>query len=186
MLTINANVLAEAPQWGQHKTIGSARNPRNESRQDFRPSPSTTETVDEFRDKNEKGLRIHRLQSTKRSPFDAFIYVNRIPVEPESDETQEDLAGRILGRLANQEGRILVKLPPGMNRLAYQGFKIALGSENRQDFRFSCFACHHLPNLGQATLNPLIPSMRNHSISNEQLRRLLENETTAETLDESR
>ena len=55
--------------------------------------------------------RVHRLESTYRSPFDAFLYVNRIPSSPESDETPDDLAGRILGRLANQEGRVLVKLP---------------------------------------------------------------------------
>jgi arylsulfatase A len=124
----------------------------------------------------EKELRIHRLQSTRRSPFDAFVYVNRIPVELESDETQEDLAGRILGRLANQEGRILVKLPPGMKRPAYEGFKIALESGNELNAG-RCFACHHLPDLGQAASKPLNPSLRNRSISNQQLRKLLRNET---------
>jgi arylsulfatase A len=124
----------------------------------------------------EKQLRIHRLQSTKRSVFDAFVYVNRIPVEPESDETQEDLTGRILGRLANQEGRVLVKLPPGMNRLAYEGFKIALES-GIELHSGRCFSCHHLPDLGQSTSKPPVPSLRNHSISKSQLRRLLQNET---------
>ena len=84
-------------------------------------------------------LLANDLQSKQRSPFDAFVYVNRIPLSPESDETQEDLAGRILGRLANQEGRVLVKLPPGMNRMAFDGFKIVLGSESHQDFLLQIF-----------------------------------------------
>ncbi len=121
--------------------------------------------------------RVHRLESSFRSPFDAFLYVNRIPAEPEPDETPEDLSGRILGRLANQEGRVLVKLPPGMNRLAYEGFKIALGSKSRQDSQSSCIACHQLRNLGKATSHTSTPSIGNRSFSNEQLRRLLQNET---------
>ena len=121
--------------------------------------------------------RVHRLESSFRSPFDAFLYVNRIPAKPEPDETPEDLSGRILGRLANQEGRVLVKLPPGMNRLAYEGFKIAIGSKSRLDSQSSCIACHHLPNFGKATSHTSTPSIRNRSFSNVQLRSLLQNAT---------
>jgi hypothetical protein len=67
--------------------------------------------------------KVHRLSTTKRAPYDAFVYVNRIPETPKEGESINDLAGRIFGRLANQEGRILLKLPPGMDRESYQGFK---------------------------------------------------------------
>ncbi len=122
---------------------------------------------------------VHRLQFTSRSPFDAFLYVNRIPAEREADETPDDLAGRILGRLANQEGRILVKLPPGMNRLAYEGFKIALESGNDLH-RGRCFACHRLPELGHATASPPIPSLRNASFSRDQLREVMASDSHRE------
>lgn len=120
--------------------------------------------------------QVHRLESTFRSPFDAFVYVNRIPIEPEDDESHEDLTGRILGRLANQEGRVLVKLPPGIDRLAYQGFKVALeGSGKRQSQ--GCFACHQLPNLDAPSSTPPIPSLRNRSYSRQSLQQLIQDET---------
>ena len=71
----------------------------------------------------EEKTKIHRLSSNQRADYDAFVYVNRIPEKPEEGESAKDLAGRIFGRLANQEGRILLKLPPGMNRESYLGFK---------------------------------------------------------------
>ena len=78
----------------------------------------------------EQKTGIHRLENERRSPFDAFIYVNRIPDHSEEGEAAAQFAGRILGRLANQEGRVLLKLPNGMNRSAYNGFKTFLGSES--------------------------------------------------------
>ena len=79
-------------------------------------------------------LLANDLQSKQRSPFDAFVYVNRIPMAPESDETQEDLAGRILGRLANQEGRVLVKLP-----------------RDKLNFKMNCAYCHQIGTVGFRT-----------------------------------
>ncbi|TWU44460.1 Arylsulfatase precursor [Rubripirellula tenax] len=122
---------------------------------------------------------IHRLESLFRSPFDAFLYVNRIPAKTESGETHGDLAGRILGRLANQEGRILIKLPPRMNRLAYEGFKIALESDTALHSG-RCFSCHHLPDLGDLVANPPIPSLRNRSISPDQLREVMSSDAHRE------
>ncbi|MBP90525.1 MAG: hypothetical protein CMJ64_28090 [Planctomycetaceae bacterium] len=89
----------------------------------------------------EEKTRIHRLATTKRSTFDAFSYVNRIPEKPYDDETAEDFAGRIFGRLANQEGRVLLKAPVGMHRLAYDGFKTFLGYEGTANVG-NCAACH--------------------------------------------
>lgn len=144
--------------------------------------------------------RVHRLKSSFRSPFDAFLYVNRIPANPEPGESQDDLAGRILGRLANQEGRVLIKLPPGMNRLAYEGFKVALSGESHEDFRsaaiaktirkqsatetqeglrhqtHSCFACHHLPDLGSMSATPPVPSLRDRSFSHDRFREVMDSD----------
>lgn len=89
----------------------------------------------------EAKTKIHRLAGTHRSAFDAFVYINRIPDKPEDGELPEDFAGRIYGRLANQEGRILLKLPPTMDRKAYFGFKTFLGSEGDVNVA-NCVSCH--------------------------------------------
>jgi arylsulfatase A len=89
----------------------------------------------------EKKTRIHRLTTTKRSTFDAFSYINRIPEKRFDEETAEEFSGRIFGRLANQEGRVLVKAPAGMNRLAYDGYKMFLGYEGTASVG-NCAACH--------------------------------------------
>ena len=95
----------------------------------------------------EEKTGIHRLDSSLRSPFDAFVYVNRIPDKPRRAEAPRQFTGRIHGRLANQEGRILLKLPPGMDRAAYDGFKTFLGSEG--DVKVTnCAACHSSPGFG--------------------------------------
>ena len=85
--------------------------------------------------------RVHRLTSAKRAPFDAFVYANRIPESPGPSESSTDFAGRIFGRLANQEGRVLLKLPPGMDGQAYFGFKKFLGSEGDRQTG-NCVTCH--------------------------------------------
>jgi mono/diheme cytochrome c family protein/plastocyanin len=102
----------------------------------------------------EKQTAIHRLENPRRSPFDAFLYVNRIPDQPREDETAHQLAGRIHGRLANQEGRVLLKLPPGMSEAAYRGFKTFLGSEGNPKIT-NCAACHSPPAFGIAEGNSL-------------------------------
>ena len=89
----------------------------------------------------EERTKIHRLSTTKRAVYDAFAYVNRIPEQAEKEESPQDFAGRILGRLANQEGRVLVKLPAGMDRAAYLGFKTFLRSEGKVSAG-NCAACH--------------------------------------------
>ena len=89
----------------------------------------------------EKRTQVHRLDSKQRAPFDAFVYVNRIPERANKEESPTDFAGRIYGRLANQEGRILLKLPPGMDRKAYLGYKTFLGSEGDEQIS-NCVSCH--------------------------------------------
>ncbi|MDG2221725.1 MAG: sulfatase-like hydrolase/transferase [Rubripirellula sp.] len=89
----------------------------------------------------EQKMRIHRLSTAKRSVFDAFWYLNRLPDERYDEETADDFAGRVFGRLANQEGRILLKAPPGMNLQAYKGFKTFLRYEGTASVG-NCSACH--------------------------------------------
>ena len=89
----------------------------------------------------EERTKIHRLSTTKRAAYDAFVYLNRIPEKAGKGESPTDLAGRIFGRLANQEGRILLKLPGGMNREAYLGYKTFLRYEGKTSVG-NCAACH--------------------------------------------
>ena len=92
----------------------------------------------------EKKTKIHRLASTRRSVFDAFAYINRLPDAPYDEESSEEFSGRIFGRLANQEGRILLKAPPAMSRRAYEGLKIFLRYEGDTSVG-NCAACHTFP-----------------------------------------
>ncbi|MDB4386377.1 sulfatase-like hydrolase/transferase, partial [bacterium] len=93
----------------------------------------------------EEKTGIHRLSTTKRSTYDAFSYLNRIPDVAYEDESVEDFLGRIFGRLANQEGRVLLKAPTDMGRLGYQGLKTFLNYEGTESVG-NCAACHTLPN----------------------------------------
>ena len=97
--------------------------------------------ADEKPDTIEQKTRVHRLSSSKRAAYDAFVYANRIPENAEEGETPSDLGGRILGRLANQEGRVLLKLPLGMDRKAYLGYKTFLRDEGQASVG-NCMACH--------------------------------------------
>lgn len=117
----------------------------------------------------EKKSGIHRLESDRRSLFDAFVYVNRIPEKPNEGEEANQFAGRIHGRLANQEGRILLKLPPGMDRAAYDGFKAYLGTEGDPKIT-NCNACHQVGDFSIKRLagGPL-ESIRTQERTDEQL-----------------
>ena len=115
----------------------------------------------------EEKTGIHRLDSPKRAPFDAFVYVNRIPDKAREGESPKDFAGRIHGRLANQEGRIQLKLPPGMDLTAYQGFKSFLGSEGNPAIS-NCMACHNGPEFSAGK-----GSLRNHKKTGAELQAVI-------------
>ena len=115
----------------------------------------------------EEKTGIHRLDSPKRAPFDAFVYVNRIPDKPREGESPKDFAGRIHGRLANQEGRIQLKLPPGMDLAAYHGFKSFLGSEGNPSIS-NCMACHSGPEFSAGK-----GSLRNLKITDTELQSII-------------
>ena len=118
----------------QPSTYGQDNRPR------FRGPNAPVADAQEKKSIEEK-TKVHRLSSTKRSVFDAFAYVNRLPERAEKDESARDVAGRIFGRLANQEGRILLKLPLGMNRKTYLAFKTFFRYEGKAKVG-NCAACH--------------------------------------------
>ena len=89
----------------------------------------------------EEKTKIHRLASANRSVYDAFVYLNRIPEKVEEDEEILDLTARIYSLLANQEGRVLIKLPKGMNREAYLGYKTFLSTDAKVS-NGNCVVCH--------------------------------------------
>ena len=128
----------------------------------------------------EKKTKIHRLASTRRSVFDAFAYINRLPEVPYEDESSEDFSGRIFGRLANQEGRILLKSPPAMSNLAYEGFKTFIQYEGNQRVG-NCAACHTLPDFTDDRSHSVQPrmmkvpttSLRNMNKSSQVLREII-------------
>ena len=89
----------------------------------------------------EEKTKIHRLASANRSVYDAFVYLNRIPDKVEEDEEILDFTARVYSLLANQEGRVLIKLPKGMNRKAYLGYKTFLSTDAKVS-NGNCVVCH--------------------------------------------
>lgn len=137
---------------------------RNVSRR-IKPQPNNSKKP--AQKSMEEKTEIHRLDSPKRAPFDAFVYVNRIPDKLREGESPKDFAGRIHGRLANQEGRIQLKLPPGLDLAAYDGFKSFLGSEGNPAIS-NCMACHSGPEFlaGKG-------SLRNHKKNDGELQAII-------------
>ncbi|MEM9643860.1 MAG: sulfatase-like hydrolase/transferase [Planctomycetota bacterium] len=171
LLALYKDVMADAPDWNQAdgKNTSSAEKMSMETR-----------------------TRIHRLATTKRSIFDAFSYLNRLPDEPDEEEMPEDFAGRIFSRLANQEGRILLKMPPGMERAAYEGFKTLLRYEGT-DSVGNCSACHslsdfrdgksHIVSKGGGAV--LTPSLRNTGMREVDLQKAMQRKMNALNLKKS-
>jgi cytochrome c peroxidase len=126
--------------------------------------------------------------------YDAFMYLNRFPegLAGEGD-TPQDYSGRLFGRVANEEGRVLIRFPNIYNEEAYQGWKTfmrviptwnssVVGEEKNIG---NCVACHIPPkftdytfhNIGVAQfeydaahgegafakLNPAAPSEKTHA-----------------------
>ena len=124
--------------------------------------------------------KVHRLVSSRRAIYDAFVYVNRIPEKPEEGETAEDIAGRIFGRLANQEGRVLLKLPAGMDRASYLAFKTFFRYEGEKQVG-NCAACHSPAEFADSKTHVVTkggeavptPSLRNLDLSSEELEKVI-------------
>ena len=142
----------------------------------------------------EEETKIHRLENTKRAIYDAFTYVNRIPEAPEAGETPLMLTGRLFGRLANQEGRVLLKLPPGMDKDSYIAFKTFFRYEGDyltgDNMIGNCAACHtpaeftddkkHVTSKGGSAM--LTPSLRNLKARNVDVKAVIEAKMKASEL----
>jgi len=89
----------------------------------------------------EEKTKIHRLNTKQRSAYDAFVYLNRIPAKVDEDEEILDFTARVYSLLANQEGRISIKLPQGMTREAYLGYKTFLSTDAKVS-NGNCITCH--------------------------------------------
>lgn len=84
------------------------------------------------------------LRTTNSAPWDAFASMNRIPPEPNAKETPDHYAGRVFGRIGNQEGRWQIKLVDGLDVTAYQGFKTFFRTSG-DDSVGNCVSCHVPP-----------------------------------------
>lgn len=82
----------------------------------------------------------------RTAPYDALTYLNRFAeeVDFENGDTVESFAGRLGGRIANQEGRGLLKTPADYSEAAYRGFKTFFRTQGEQKVG-NCVACHYPP-----------------------------------------
>lgn len=94
------------------------------------------------------------LRTTNTSAYDAMIYLNRFNEGlAGDDDTPQALAGRIFGRLANQESRVSIRFPNVYDESAYQGFKTFMRVEPTwstsvaevEENVGNCIACHVPP-----------------------------------------
>lgn len=94
------------------------------------------------------------IQTHNTSAYDAMAYLNRFEEGLANEEdTPKDLSGRIFGRIADQEGRNLIRFPNGYNEEAYQGFKTfyrvsptwSSSVEGMEENVGNCIACHVPP-----------------------------------------
>ena len=134
----------------------------------------------------EQKTKIHRLDTKERAPYDAFIYLNRIPAKVDEGEEILDFTARIYSRLANQEGRILIKLPEGMTREAYLGYKTFLSTDAKVS-NGNCVACHAPEKFTDLKLHTLnvdsqprpTPSLRNMAKRKVNIAKVLQAKLTA-------
>lgn len=84
--------------------------------------------------------------STRTTPYDAFAYMNRIEkkIDIKGGDTADGFAGRLFGSLANQEGRLVLKLPAPQTVEFYEGLKIFY-QYDAEAHAGNCVACHHVP-----------------------------------------
>lgn len=94
------------------------------------------------------------IQSTDTSAYDAFAYLNRLNEGlTDPTDTPVALSGRVFGRIANQEGRVLVRFPNVFNEAAYQGYKtfmrveetVSMATGEMETNVGSCVTCHVPP-----------------------------------------
>ncbi len=94
------------------------------------------------------------IQTHNTSAYDAMAHLNRFEEGLAGEEdTPQQLSERIFGRIANQEGRTLIRLPSLYSEEAYQGFKTfyrvsptwSSSVEGMEENAGNCIACHVPP-----------------------------------------
>lgn len=118
----------------------------------------------------EEELGVHRLKSGETSPYDAFLYSNRIAGGPNEGETPVDFAGNVIfSRLSNIEGRIQLKIVEGFQRPAYLGYKTFLRAwpEVEGVAVGNCVVCHTPSAFADESKE--VPSLRNLKKSDAEL-----------------
>ena len=97
---------------------------------------------------------LETIQTHNTAPWDALAFLNRFNEGlAGEDDTPQDLSGRIFGRIANQEGRVLIRFPNIYNEDAYQGMKTFMrieptwssSVEGMEENVGNCIACHIPP-----------------------------------------
>lgn len=90
----------------------------------------------------------------RASAYDAIMFLNRIQEGLAGEEdTPQELSGRMFGRIANEEGRVLIKFPAVYDEDAYQGLKTFMrvtptwssSIEGEETNIGNCIACHVPP-----------------------------------------
>lgn len=132
----------------------------------------------------EEELAVHRLVAETTSPYDAFAYLNRIPTELGEGETAVDFGGTVIfSRLANQEGRVELKIVEGFNRSAYLGYKAFMRAWSEKGAAVgNCVVCHTPPAftdgkkyiVDESGVAKVVPSLRNLEKSDKDVEAILQ------------
>lgn len=132
----------------------------------------------------EEELSVHRLEIETTSPYDAFAYLNRMPTELSEGETAVDFGGMVIfSRLANQEGRVEVKIVEGFNRSAYLGYKAFMRAWPEEGAAVgNCVVCHTPPAftdgkkyiVDESGVAKAVPSLRNLKKSDNDVEAILQ------------
>jgi len=136
--------------------------------------------------KVESDLKIHRLESETTSPYDAFAYLNRVPDLNEGEDPKSYAGTVLLSRLANEEGRILIKIVDGFDRSAYYGYKAFMRYWPEDEWGMgACVVCHHPPNFADAGDKKYVvdssgkakavPALRDTELSKKELKTIIQN-----------
>ncbi len=131
----------------------------------------------------EEELAIHRLETETTAPYDAFAYLNRIPTELVEGQDAVQMGNMIIySRLANQEGRVELKLVKGFNRSAYLGFKTFMQVWAEEGVAVgNCVVCHTPPTftdgkqyiVDESGVAKITPSLRNLRKSDKEIEAIL-------------
>ncbi len=136
---------------------------------------STQQTYAQEKQSVEEELHIHRLKNGMTSPYDAFTYLNRVPIGPTTGESPEQYGGNVIfSRLSNMEGRIQLKDVKGFGMPEYLGYKDFLRAWPDEEGIAvgNCVVCHTPNSFGGTDAKPA-PALRNTKKTAEELKAIV-------------